>query len=165
MILLSSYNSDLRARKATVTFWRFGNIHIINTYLHFLFLLLLQGCIKGVCSDIRYSEQSLIFWSYPDQIEKVFPNVRRDCSRCNYISKKKFSFEQYNLKLVIFRSNRINQIEKLTPHYTIKNFFSYKFISYDFSIEPSYQKLDFQVKNSTLYIILKSLLWFMCGTM
>jgi len=31
-----------------------------------------QGCIKGFRSDIRYSEQPLIFGPYPDQIEKYF---------------------------------------------------------------------------------------------
>ena len=46
--------------------------------LYLLFLTPRQGCIKGFRSDIRYSEQPLIFCPYPDLIEKIF---RSECKK------------------------------------------------------------------------------------
>ena len=43
-----------------------------------------------VVPDTRYySEQALIFCPCPDQIKKVFLNLRRDCSGCNCIYQRK----------------------------------------------------------------------------
>ena len=50
---MSSYNSNLRARKTTVTFWRVRSIYIIDTYLKFSWNLCKIILLREKISEIN----------------------------------------------------------------------------------------------------------------
>ena len=55
-----------------------------------------HGMYKGLLFRYQVFGTTLMFCPYPDQIEKVFPNVRMDFSGCHCKSKKKLRYAHFS---------------------------------------------------------------------